>query len=186
MNGLDKFNDNAGTLFNFFTAKTFRYIQNICDSFEPTHVDQHIVEYPLQKKYGDKESKREFFDLGESDPLYNTIYREAEAVIQELFDGTIGRITLWRDYPYYTNGVHFDDPNLVKNIVIVYLMDDVFCGTQFHDRSNNSFKYCDAEINKGFYLLESDKTFHGTKYYVPENYIRKTLYFNFTLPGEDG
>jgi hypothetical protein len=83
----------------------------------------------------------------------------------------------WKDYPFYHNYWHYDDPN-VQNIMIIYLDDgEIIMGTQYEEHGEIfSVPY---KSNTGIMLLNSDKHLHGMIGKVPPNTARKTLYVNW-------
>lgn len=91
-------------------------------------------------------------------------------------------IELWRDYPGYANGWHYDDPG-VENFCIVYLDDGVGkLGT--HYQQNNQVFSVSYKKNSAIILLDSNQLEHGMIGTVPADTVRRTLYINWKLVNE--
>jgi hypothetical protein len=89
-------------------------------------------------------------------------------------------VEIWFDYAGYENAMHHDDPDSVRNIIMLYLGEESnseSMGTYWYE---NDIKYeVDYEVNTGLMLLNSHTIQHGMKGKVPDNVIRKSLYVNF-------
>jgi hypothetical protein len=89
-------------------------------------------------------------------------------------------VEIWFDYAGYENAMHHDDPDSVRNIIMLYLGEESnseSMGTYWYE---NDIKYeVDYEVNTGLMLLNSHTIQHGMKGKVPDNVSRKSLYVNF-------
>ena len=89
-----------------------------------------------------------------------------------------GIVELWRDYPGYTNELHYDN-TIVKNVLIMFVdgVGQTNMGTiYFEDNQEYRVEY---EKNSGLFLLNSDKILHGMGGSVSGVAYRKVLYANW-------
>lgn len=172
-----------GQVDNFLTPKQTGFFNQFFNDFKPNQVYTQDIDLALQIKFNvHHETQREHLDLDHKD--HPEIFGPIQDLIEGIFQKEIIRegfsCNLWQDHPFYVNNLHKDDP-IVKNIIIVFLTNDPFCGTQAWDHDTNTFVYCNPEFNRAFYLLNSDTVLHGMKYWVPQRFIRRTVYFNWNF-----
>lgn len=91
---------------------------------------------------------------------------------------TIAAVELWRDYPGYSNGLHRDDPEYVRNVMIVYLDNaSPATGTEYQEADET---YCVPYAeNTAIVLLGSDQILHGMSNCVAADCVRRTLYLTW-------
>ena len=88
-------------------------------------------------------------------------------------------IELWRDYPGYTNNLHYD-ADIVHHIMIVYLdgNGEENMVTVYYE--NNEKYLVTYEKNNGLILLNTSKVYHGMGGSVPDDVkYRKLFYINW-------
>jgi hypothetical protein len=109
------------------------------------------------------------------------VYTDAYAGDQDQYEGPVG-FELWADHTGYENAMHHDDPNSVRNIIILYLGEESDDNTEcmgtywYEDDMRYEIPY---KANYGLMLLHSCKIQHGMKGSVPIGTVRKALYINF-------
>ena len=116
----------------------------------------------------------------------NSIRKHIEQQVKIEIENAIGKkielrgFEIWEDTAGYENAWHHDDPNNVRNILIVYLGND-------NRGMGTVFKEDDIEYvlpyshNTGLLLLNSDVIQHAMDKCVPIDTIRKTFYINFNV-----
>jgi hypothetical protein len=150
-----------------FDQEQLDVLCHMVDTFTPMVVrhshDAHREEYEVPR--GPEYEKIKSYLFGDLCKIKNSF-------------ANLGAISLWRDYPKYENGNHYDDPAL-SHIVIVYLGNgnNGHNGTRwFEDEKEYSVRY---EINSGLILLNSNHTLHGMIGTVENMDYRRSLYINW-------
>lgn len=152
---------------DIFSKQIFEYLDKVSTSFVPVQVQMYT-----------ETIKREVFRSTDSThKIVKNIVHPIASKVTDDFSHICG-VELWRDYPGYTNAIHYDDP-VAQNIMIVYLGDDILdvAGTEYFENDQH-FKV-DYKKNTGLILLNSDKIKHGLVGEVPNNVIRRTVYINW-------
>lgn len=176
-----------GQIDHFLTQEQIGFFNGFFNDFKPNAVYKQDIDLALQLKFNvHHETQREHLDIDTHSSL--EIFTPIQDQIEAIFNKEIRRgsfcCNVWQDHPFYVNNLHKDE-SIVKNIIIVYLTNDPFCGTQAWDYDTNTFVYCNPEFNRAFYLLNSDTVMHGMKYWVPQKFIRRSVYFNWTFKDQE-
>lgn len=178
----EEFTPQCGQIHNFLTKRLLTFFTNIFNQWTfDTQVNQEIDE-ALRKKFNIQtaNTRREVHRVN-FDTFTEFDKQDLDNSLKEFFGPNRRLISCecWQDYGYYVNNLHCDDPDYVNNVIIIPITCDPFTGTQFWNRYTNLFQYCIPEFNKAFYLLDSTKIMHGTKYWVPSGFVRQSVYLNF-------
>lgn len=180
--------DNPGKLIkDFLSEESLKYVTRMNYDLPATSIEEFEVPLELQKLLNATTCKRENVRLQWED--HPDLEKEIERTLRYHYP-TFKRLvagTLWRDYTGYTNSLHYDDPDSVRNIAIIYLTENPLCGTEYYVQDGIKLYpyYCDPKVNRAFCLEGSHQTFHGMKYYVPKGVIRRSFYINFLLETDD-
>ena len=172
-----------GQVDNFLTQEQIGFFNKFFNDFQPNQIYKQDIDLALQLKFNvHHETQREHLEIDTN--AFPEIFDPIQDLIRIIFQKEIRKqgfsCNLWQDHPFYVNNLHKDE-SIVKNIIIVYLTNDPFCGTQAWDYDTNTFVYCNPEFNRAFYLLNSDTVLHGMKYWVPQRFIRRSVYFNWVF-----
>jgi hypothetical protein len=176
---INKLSDNGYKISNVLDESLFIEISQLVDSFIPP-VIRPKLDLPLPG------ARREVLILNKThlklkSKLDNYFFQNFFKIIPKLSKYTA--IELWRDYPGYTNGLHYDD-EIVKHIIIVYLdgKGEENMGTIYYE---NDEKYLVSyEKNNGILLLNSNQVWHGMSGNVSNDIrYRKLLYINWMNRG---
>lgn len=123
--------------------------------------------------------------VGATPNTYRQVYHIPRLLHKQIIDKlsffnikTASAIELWRDYPGYENHFHYDDYDLVQNIVIVYLdgSGQRDMGTGYVEDQTYTIDY---EKNSGLVLFNSNKILHGMNGAVNNVDYRKVIYINW-------
>lgn len=172
---------------DFLSEQSLKYVTQLTYDLPADFVEESEVPMELQKTLNVNTCKRENIDLRwEDHPDLQTEVTHTLRFHYPTFK-RLGAGTLWRDYTGYSNALHYDDPDSVRNIAIVYLTENPLCGTIYYIQDGIKLypNYCEPEINKALCLTGSHQTFHGMRYYVPKGVIRRSFYINFILETDD-
>ena len=165
---IEKLGKNGLHLTNVFSPEEFSVFLHMFENFKVAYSDKDRDGYI-----------REIMEIHKEDPIFKLIETKFSTLISE-FNKEICWIEAWRDYPGYTNMLHFDDP-LVQNIVVIYFdtFDDAnnTMGTEYIDDGEILSVPC--QKNTAFLLLGSSNLEHGMVGAVPRGVVRHTIYFNF-------
>jgi hypothetical protein len=180
---INKLSDNGYKISNVLDESLFNEISQLVDTFIPTAI-RPTSDRPDLPSPGD--TRREVLLLNKTHPklkskLDNYFFQNFSKIIPKLSNYTA--IELWRDYPGYTNELHYDN-EIVKHIIIVYLdgKGEENIGTIYYE---NDEKYLVSyEKNNEILLLNSNQVWHGMSGNVPNDIkYRKLLYINWVNRG---
>lgn len=180
--------DNPGIeIKDFLSEQSLKYVTRLTYDLPADSVEEPEVPIELQKTLNVTTCKRENINLRWEE--HPDLKAEVEHTLRFHYPKfkRLGAGTLWRDYTGYSNALHYDDPDSVRNIAIVYLTEDPLCGTIYYIQDGIKLypNYCEPKINKALCLTGSHQTFHGMRYYVPRSVIRRSFYINFILETDD-
>ena len=173
---INQLSANGYKISNVFDEPMLAEITQLVDTFTPTDIRPTLdrPELPLP----DPNSRREVLLLGiDHLKLKSKLDGYFFQIIPEV-SGEIA-IELWRDYPGYTNNLHYD-ADIVHHIMIVYLdgNGEENMGTVYYE--NNEKYLVTYEKNNGLILLNTSKVYHGMGGSVPDDVkYRKLFYINW-------
>jgi len=172
---------------DFLSDESLKYVTQLSYDLPATRIEDNEVPIEVQKLLNVTTCKRENIELYWKD--HPDLAKEVEHTLRYYYPAfkRLGAGTIWRDYTGYSNSLHYDDPDNVRNIAIVYLTEDPLCGTVYYVQDGIKLYpyYCEPKVNRALCLVGSHQTFHGMKYYVPKGVIRRSFYINFILETDD-
>ena len=187
MQRLNQINQNIFTISNFFTQESLESIADIYRNCGPDELLKGYESTDLVKQFTNNQDKlqnnwfcREKFTIPDHK---SPIFTDARSTISKYFEGYVDSMSLWNDYPYFENPIHYDCKEC-EHIIIVYISGSNLNGTTVWDEEQRHFVQIALEPNKALVLKNSGNILHGMSYFVPEGTIRKSVYINWTTTGQ--
>ncbi len=183
MQKLNQINQNIFTISDFFTQESLESIADVYSNRESNEFLKGIESTDLVEQFTNNQDKlqnnwfgREKFAIPDhKDP----IFKDATSTINKHLGGYADSISLWKDYPYFENPIHYDCQEC-EHIIIVYISGSKLNGTTVWNEEQRHFVQITPEPNRALVLKNSGNILHGMSYFVPEGTTRKSVYINWT------